>query len=100
MQNAAACCHPLTAAIADDASIAQAVLVLDGAVDQIGEGLNAPVRMGGKALDVVVGICRIKGVKHKKRVKGLDRGRSQHAHKAYARAVNCLPSDDVLNYGP
>ena len=99
VQNAAASGHPLAIAIAYNTLVAKTVLVLNGPLHKIGEGFNATVRMRGKALGVVIGILRIKGIKHKKGVKSLDRGRTQHAHKAHASAVNCRLAGNVLNDG-
>ncbi len=45
MQDARACGHPLRVTFADDAAAAVRVVVLHDAVDHVGDGLEAPVRM-------------------------------------------------------
>ena len=47
--------HPLHVAGAERAAVAQAVAVLDGAGEHVGDGLDAAVRMPRKAGEVVVG---------------------------------------------
>ena len=54
VDNALACCHPLYVASADGAMIAQAVGVLDGAGQNVGDGLDATVRVPGKAGQIIL----------------------------------------------
>ena len=53
MQNAAACGHPLDAARAQATGIAEAVRVVNAACQHISDGLDAAVRVPGKACRVV-----------------------------------------------
>ena len=55
VDDAAACRHPLHVAGGDDARVAEAVAVLDVALQHIGDGLDAPVRMPGKTSEIMVG---------------------------------------------
>lgn len=49
MDDAAAGCHPLDVAGADDAPVAHAVAVLGRAAEHVGDRLDAPVGMPGEA---------------------------------------------------
>ena len=42
--------HPLRRAVRDQAAATDGVLVLEGAVDHVGDGLEAPVGVPGRAL--------------------------------------------------
>ena len=54
VDDALACCHPLYVACADGAMIAQAVGVLDGAGQNVGDGLDATVRVPGKTGQIIL----------------------------------------------
>jgi hypothetical protein len=56
--------HPLGAAAAQVAGVAQVVLVLEIAFQHVGDGLEAPVRVGREAGDVVVRVVRGELVEH------------------------------------
>ena len=55
VQNSASGGHPLHVAGAERTAIAETVLVVDGAGEHIGNGLDPPVRMPGKAGLIVGG---------------------------------------------
>ena len=55
MDDAAAGSHPLDVAGGDGAVVAHAVAVLDGPGENVGDGLDAAVRMPGKPGEVVFG---------------------------------------------
>jgi hypothetical protein len=62
VQNAAAGGHPLALAAVDHAAVAKAVLMFDAAGDQVGDGFDAPVRMGWKPGQVVLGVGGVKRI--------------------------------------
>ncbi len=55
VNDAAAGGHPLHVAGGDGAAVAHAVAVLDGAGQHVGDGLDAAMRMPGKAGEVILG---------------------------------------------
>src|SRR6202022_1211119 len=50
----ATCGHPLNIASSDGAAVADAVAVLHGSGEDIGDGLNAAMRMPGEARQVIL----------------------------------------------
>ena len=68
MDDAAAGRHPLHVARADRAAVAQAVAVLDGARQHVGDGLDAAVRMPGEAGQVIVGTIVAEVVEQQERI--------------------------------
>jgi hypothetical protein len=69
MDDAASGCHPLDVTRVDDASVLKAVAMLYFALEDIGNRLDASMRMPGKALKVVIRIVRPKIVEKEKRIK-------------------------------
>ena len=55
MDDAAAGGHPLDVAGGDGAAVAHAVAVLHGSGEDVGDGLDAAMRMPGKAGEIVLG---------------------------------------------
>ncbi len=53
MDDAAAGGHPLDVAGGDGAAVADAVAVLDGSGKDVGDSLDAPVRVPGKAGEII-----------------------------------------------
>src|SRR5260370_27495354 len=53
MDDAAAGGHPLDGAGGDGAAVANAVAVLDGSGKDVGDSLDAPVRVPGKAGEII-----------------------------------------------
>ena len=64
MDHAAPGGHPLHAAGAEIADIAEMVAVLHAAIEHVGDGLEAAVRVGRKAGDVVARIVGAELVEH------------------------------------
>ena len=56
MLDAGAGRHPLGRAVGDEAAAARRVLVLEGAVDDVRHGLEAAVRVPGRALGLARGV--------------------------------------------
>ncbi len=75
VNDAAAGGHPLRAAGDDLAAVAHVVLVAHAALEQVGERLEAPVRMGRKAGNVVVRVVGADLVEHEKRIEALHAAR-------------------------
>jgi len=86
--------HPLAFKVVDHAPVAQAVPVLKFALDQVGDGLYAPVWMPGETLEVIVGVDGVKTVQHQKRVERTGRLCTQHPPQADAGAINRPLSSD------
>jgi hypothetical protein len=71
--------HPLHAAGLEVAAVAHAVAVLHVAVEHVGDGLEAAVRMLGKAGNVFVRVFAAEVVEHEERVEVLQRRRADAA---------------------
>ena len=68
MEDAAARGHPLHVAGAEAAAVAEAVAVLDGAGEHVGDRLDAAVRMPRKPGEVVLGIVVAEVVEQQERI--------------------------------
>jgi len=68
--------------------------VLKFALDQVGDGLYAPVWMPGETLEVIVGIDGIKAVQHQERVERTGRLCPQHPPQADAGTIYCSLTSD------
>ena len=68
MEDAAARRHPLDVAGAEAAAVAEAVAVLDGAGEHVGDRLDAAMRMPREAGEVVVGTIVAEVVEQQKRI--------------------------------
>jgi hypothetical protein len=79
VDHAAARGHPLHAAVFEQALVAGAVAVAHAPGDHVGHGLEAAVRMVGKARDVVVGLVAAKGVEHQEGVEPVLQILREHA---------------------
>src|SRR5258705_5294822 len=80
--------HPLHVAGRDQAAVSQAVAVLHVAVEDIGDRLDAAMRMPGKAALVILRVLRMKRVQEQKRI---ERGRlveAESAPQAHAGALH------------
>src|SRR5262249_29741938 len=66
VNDAAARAHPLHVPRTDDATIAEAVAVLDLTAKDVGDGLHASMRVPGEALAVLVGVIRAEVVEQQK----------------------------------
>ena len=60
--------HPLHVAALEVAAVAEVILVAHVAVEHVGHGLEAAMRMRREAGDVVVGVVRRELVEHQERV--------------------------------
>ena len=60
--------HPLHAARHQHALVAVVVAVAHAAVEHVGDGLEAAVRMVGKARDVVLGLVGAELIEHQERI--------------------------------
>ena len=79
MDDAAARRHPLHVARGDGAAVAHAVAVLDGSREHVGDGLDAAVRMPGKAGQIVLGNVVAEIVQQQERI---EVGRVAEAERA------------------
>src|SRR5260221_8763342 len=86
MQNAAAGSHPLHVAGAHFPFVAQAISMLDLAGQHISDGLDAPVRMPGKAGKIVRRIVVAKIVEQKERIVFLRLAETESAAELHPRA--------------
>ena len=88
VEDAAARGHPLGSAVGDDAAAAVGVLVLEGAVEHVGDGLEAPVR-------VPVGAPRLAGAV-------VDRAHLVHVDERVelfgGHACECPPHGEALAF--
>ena len=79
--------HPLHVAAGDDALVAEAVCVLHVPPDDIGDGLDAPVRMPGKAALKVFRLVGPEVVKHEERIEIRGFGIAEDPAQFYARTL-------------
>ena len=90
--------HPLHAARLEQADVADAVAVAHAALEHDRHGLEAAVRMVGKAADVVARRVAAEGVEHQERVEALLQRLGQDARQLDAVAVGGgLAADDALD---
>ena len=98
VDDAAAGGHPLHAARLEQADVADAVAVAHAALEHDRHGLEAAVRMVGKAADVVGRGIAAEGVEHQERVEPALQRLGQDAGQADAVAVGGrLAADDALD---
>src|SRR5690606_36098300 len=79
--------HPLHAAVFEQAFMAGAVTVQHAPGDHVGDGLEAAVRVVGKAGDEVVGLVGTEGVEHQEGVEPALQRLAEHAGELDAGAV-------------
>src|SRR5262249_9105415 len=91
--------HPLDLAGPDDALVAEAVPVLDVAVEDVGDGLDAPVRVPGEPLPVVVGVLGSEVVEQQERVELRNRVEAERASQVDARPLEGRLALPDLLYG-
>ena len=98
VENAAAGRHPLHVAGAEVAAVAQAVAVLDVARQHIGDGLDAAMRMPGKAGAIVVRPIVAEIVEQQERIELLGVAEAEGAAKMHAGAFDRgLGADDAFD---
>ena len=90
--------HPLHAAGLEQADVADAVAVAHAPVEHDRHGLEAAVRVVGKAADVVARGIAAEGVEHQERIEAALQRLRQHARQLDAGAVGGrLAADDALD---
>jgi hypothetical protein len=94
VDHAAAGGHPLHAAVLQQALVAGAVAVAHAAGDHVGDGLEAAVRMVGKAGEVVVGLVAAERVEHQERIEAALQRVVEHARQFHAGAVGSGAAGD------
>ena len=100
VHDAAAGGHPLHVAGAEIAAIAQAVAVLDIAGQHISNGLDAAMRMPGKAGAIILRPVVAEIVEQQERIGGVGFAEAERAAQLYAGALDRgLRRDDLL-HGP
>jgi hypothetical protein len=98
VHDAAARGHPLHVAGAERALVAQAVAVVDGAGQDIGDGLDAAVRVPGKAGAVVVGPVVAEIIEQQERIEFTGLAKTEGAAQLDAGALHGgLGLDDPLH---
>ena len=98
MQDAAAGRHPLHVAGAELAAVAEAVAVLDVAGQHVGDGLDAAMRMPGKAGAVFVGTVVAEIVEQQERIEFGGVAEAEGAAQIHAGAFHGgLGRDDALD---
>src|SRR4030095_3856416 len=98
MKNAAACGHPLDVSGAEAAAVAQAVAVLDGAGQHVGDRLDAAMRMPRKAGEVIRGHIVPEVVEQEERVEIGRLAKAEGASQVNACALERgLGSDQLLD---
>src|SRR5713226_2917339 len=80
--------HPLDVPLADDALVPDAVLVLDSAVQHVGDRLDAAMRMPWESRDVLGGVLRTEIVQEQERIQPRDLGRAERPAQMNARALD------------
>ena len=80
--------HPLSTARAKNAVVPQDVAVLEGAIDHVGDRLEAAVWMLGKPGDVVLRTIGVKLVKEEKGIQQRERLRAQRARQVHTRSFH------------
>ena len=97
VDDAAAGGHPLHAAAFQLADVAEMIFMPHVAVEHVGHGLEAPMRMRRKAGDVIVGVVGRKVIEHEKRVEPRPCGLAETAAELDSRAVGSRDGfDDAL----
>src|ERR1700730_698266 len=84
VDDSAACCHPLHVAGCDGAAVPHAVAVFPGSPQNVGDGLDAAVRMPGKARQIILGNVIAEVVKQKERIKVLCVSEAEGATQMHA----------------
>ncbi len=90
--------HPLHAALLEIAFVTQVITVLHVPFHQVGDGLEATVRMGREAGHVVVRIVGGERVQHQERIQPHRRVVAQRALQAHAGAIGCIQGTERIEY--
>ena len=98
VQDAAARRHPLDVAGAERAAVAETVAVLDGAVEHIGDRLDAAVRMPREPGEVILRAVVAEIVEQEERVEGLGLAEAEGAVELHPGAFRMrLGLDDLVD---
>ena len=87
MDHAARGGHPLHAARAKIADVAEMIAMLHAAIEHVGHGLETAMRMRREARNVVAGIIGAELVEHQERIQPQARLAAEAAAQFYPRAV-------------
>src|ERR1700693_2715955 len=99
MDDAAAGRHPLHIAGGDGTAVSHAVAVLDRSGQHIRDGLNAAVRMPGKARQIILGNVVAEIVEKEERISLLRVSKAEGAAQMHARALKSrLRLDQALHW--
>jgi len=89
MQDAAPGAHPLHVAGTDDTGITETVAMGGGAIDHVGDGFDAAVRMGGEAADgTFERVIEGEVVEEQEGIVQVACPRTERTQEAYARAFD------------
>src|SRR5260370_33440653 len=98
MDDAAAGGHPLNVAGGDGAAVADAVAVLDGSGKDVGDSLDAPVRVPGKAGEIIFRDVIAEIVQQKEGIELGGVAKAKYAAELHARALGgCCAADEPLH---
>jgi hypothetical protein len=100
VNDAASCRHPLNLAGANRSAIPQAVLVIDGSGEHIGDGFDASMRMPREAGRVVFRGVAAKLVEEQKRVKLRGASKPKGAVEMHSCSFELRPRSDQFLNGP
>lgn len=98
VERARSCGKPLCFSVVDSGLCAQMIFVDDCSPRQKRDGFDAAMRMHGEAGRVIGGVGGVERVEHQKRVEGIERFISEHAHEAHTRAVGRAMSLNLIFY--
>src|SRR5512143_3057098 len=90
--------HPLHISRRDDALVAHAVAVLDIALKDVGDRLDAAVGVPGKSLDVSVGVRVSEVIEQEERVEERDLAVSEYPPQMDPRTLDCWPAFKYFPY--
>src|SRR5439155_24735256 len=99
MDDSSACGHPLNVARGDGAAVAHAVPVFHGAGKDIGDRLDAAVRMPGETGQVILGNVVAEVVEKEKGVEVRGGAKAERPAQVHARALKGRFSADESLHG-
>ena len=92
--------HPLHATAFQQAFVPRAVTVQHAAGQHVGDGLEATMRMVGKAGNVVIRLVAAKGIKHQEGIEPALQILREHAGQPYASAIGSGYARDQAIHAP
>ena len=81
--------HPLDVTVAEHAAVAKRIPMLDIAFQDIGDGLDPPMRMPGEALQIFRRVVIAKIIHHQKRVERVGIAKAENTVEMNASALHC-----------